>query len=74
MDDWQKAAMEMAVELSLCGEIRVEADGEEYVFNGADLIALGIMVFVGGPARTAEVVCSWLDRARVSPARPMGDA
>jgi hypothetical protein len=74
MEDWQKEALVLALELRDRGEVRVTSDGEEYVFGADDLIALGLLVLVAGPGRTVEVVCSWLDRARGAASRPMGDA
>jgi hypothetical protein len=77
MEDWQQEALLLASELGERGEVRISgADGAEYAFGANDLVALGIMVLVAGPDRTAEVVCSWLDRAQraAAAARPMGDA
>jgi hypothetical protein len=74
MEDWQEEALSLALELCEHGEVRIESGGEDYVFAVADVIALGLMVLCAGPGRTGEVVCSWLDRARVASARPMGDA
>jgi uncharacterized protein YjlB len=75
MEDWHKEAIELAAELRARGEVRISgADGEEYAFGADDLIALGLVVLCAGPDRTAEVVCSWLDRARAVAVRPMGDA
>jgi hypothetical protein len=76
MEDWQQEALELAVALRDRGEVRLTSAGEEYVFAADDLIALGLMVLCAGPDRTAEVVCSWLDRAQraAAAARPMGDA
>jgi hypothetical protein len=75
VEEWQKEAIELAAELSERGEVRFAGtDGEEYAFGADDLIALALVVLCAGPDRTSEVVCSWIDRARVASARPMGDA
>jgi hypothetical protein len=67
MEDWHQEALVLATELADRGEVRISgADGEEYVFGADDLVALGLMVLTAGPDRTAEVVCSWLDRARAA--------
>jgi hypothetical protein len=66
MEDWQREALAIATELSERGEVRITWGGEEYVFGADDLTALGVVVLTAGPDRTAEVVCSWLDRARAA--------
>jgi hypothetical protein len=76
MEEWQEEALVLALELRDRGEVRITSGGEDYAFSADDLVALGLLVLVAGPDRTAEVVCSWLDRARraATSARPMGDA
>lgn len=65
MEEWQKEALAIAVMLRDRGEVRITSGGEDFVFAAGDLIALGVMVLAAGPDRTVDVVCSWLDRARV---------
>lgn len=72
MEDWQRWAMDMALGLAEDGEVVLVDDGERVVVTTSDVIALGVMVLAAGPERTAEVVCSWLDRAHAS--RSRGDA
>jgi hypothetical protein len=66
MEDWRSEALALAAELASRGEVRITSGGEEYVFGADDLVALGLVVLTAGPDRTAEVVCSWLDRARAA--------
>lgn len=72
MEDWHRWAMEMALELAENGEVVLVDEGERFAVTTSDVVALGIMVLAAGPERTAEVVCSWLDRAHA--ARAQGDA
>jgi hypothetical protein len=62
--DWKSEAIELAAELAERGEVQITSGGEEYLFAADDVLALGLLVLCGGPDRTSEVVCAWLDCAR----------
>jgi hypothetical protein len=64
MEDWRSEALALAAELAASGEVRITSSGEEYLFSADDVLALGLLVLCGGPDRTGEVVCAWLDCAR----------
>jgi hypothetical protein len=64
MDDWRSEALALAADLAARGEVKIESGGDEYVFSADDVLALGLLVLCGGPDRTGEVVCAWLDCAR----------
>jgi hypothetical protein len=75
MEDWRSEALALAAELAERGEALITSGGEEYLFSADDVLALGLLVLCGGPERTSEVVCAWLDCARSrAAARPMEDA
>jgi hypothetical protein len=75
MEDWRSEALELAAELAERGEVQITSGGEDYLFSADDVLALGLLVLCGGPERTSEVVCAWLDCARGrAAARPMEDA
>jgi hypothetical protein len=64
MEDWHKEALALAAELADRGEVQITSGGDEYLFSGDDVLALGLLVLVAGPDHTSDVVCSWLDCAR----------